>query len=127
MKRLLSIFFLSIYLFSATVFSELLKVPILLEHYKEHKSQNSSLGFLNYLYQHYASNFIIDKDFQKDAKLPFKGDFNNNLQPISCNDIFYIDIKQQSITALQKIRISAVDESFISSYYGGIWQPPKIS
>lgn len=40
MKKMFAIFFLSVYLISTTELSQLLKFPILVEHFIEHKEKN---------------------------------------------------------------------------------------
>jgi hypothetical protein len=124
-KRLFSIFLLITYLFSATVFGELLKIPILIDHYKEHKAANVDMDIFDFFYLHYASKKNIDADYQKDLKLPFKSNSESTMQLYSCiepytvlliNNIYYID----------KITPKAFYQNFHTNYYfGGIWQPPR--
>ncbi|WP_112375879.1 hypothetical protein [Sphingobacterium multivorum] len=75
MKKLLAICFLTIYIASATEISQLLRFPLLIEHYFEHKVKNPSLSVVDFLNVHYSGyhleNHPHDDDYEKDQKLPF--------------------------------------------------------
>src|SRR5690606_38030001 len=74
MKKMFAIFFLSIYLISTTEFSQLLKFPILIEHFIEHKEKNPKLSVVDFLVLHYNNhleNHPRDDDYDQDQKLPF--------------------------------------------------------
>ena len=58
--------------FNNCLFEQLLKVPVLIEHYVEHQDQNSNLAFTDYLAMHYWGKDINDKDDARDKELPFK-------------------------------------------------------
>ena len=53
MRRVLAILFLSVYLISTTEFGQLLKFPMLVEHYFEHKEKNSQITVIEFLALHY--------------------------------------------------------------------------
>ena len=72
MKRHFSIFILTIYLFSFTEVKEVLKIPALIEHYQEHKSENKNISIIGFIALHYLSGSQKDSDYEKDMKLPFK-------------------------------------------------------
>ena len=72
MKKAFSIFLLSIYLITFTEVKEALKIPALIEHYKEHKSEKKETTIIGFIVLHYLSGNIKDADYEKDMKLPFK-------------------------------------------------------
>ena len=61
-----------VYLLSTTQLIELTKIPVLVDHFKEHRSQNSSITLLGFLDMHYAHGCPKDADYDKDMELPFK-------------------------------------------------------
>ena len=72
MKKKAAYIFLAIYLIGATELHQLLKMPLLLEHYKEHKLDNGNLSLISFIYQHYVGDDGNANDDQKDQNLPFK-------------------------------------------------------
>jgi len=69
MKRLVAIHLLFFYLISFTEFSEVLRLPLLIEHYTEHKSKVGDLSFWEFLVMHYETDAAHD---DTDNELPFK-------------------------------------------------------
>ena len=51
---------------------QLLKLPILVEHFREHRSLNPGITLLDFLKEHYQGHTIVDNDYQRDMQLPFK-------------------------------------------------------
>lgn len=72
MKKRAAYIFLAIYLIGATELHQLLKMPLLLEHYNEHKLDNGNLSLISFIYQHYLGDDGNANDDQKDQNLPFK-------------------------------------------------------
>ncbi|MEK6781089.1 MAG: hypothetical protein AABY93_05260 [Bacteroidota bacterium] len=122
MKRILAISLLFFYLISFTEFSEVLRLPLLIEHYTEHKSKVEDLSFLEFLVMHYETDVAHD---DKDMSLPFK----------DCNHSFS---SQTLVLPVQKIVLTENSEKTTltyTSFYllhepqllaGDIFQPPKI-
>ncbi|MBL7713612.1 MAG: hypothetical protein JNL13_14155 [Chitinophagaceae bacterium] len=52
--------------------SQLVKLPNLYEHYREHQQRNPAVHFFDYLAMHYWGSDINDNDDEQDMKLPFK-------------------------------------------------------
>jgi hypothetical protein len=126
-KKLFSLSFLTIYLFSTTQFCELLKMPILIEHYQEHKQENQALSLLGFLEMHYAHGNPKDADYDKDMKLPFKSCSPSSISTISFFTPFP-EFKQQ--TALiycecEQHQFFDYSFSYSSSFLSTIWQPPR--
>ena len=127
MKKLISVAILSLYLISATEFYQLLKLPVLLEHFIQHKEENKSVTLLSFLQMHYIDATVMDADYEQDMKLPFKTHSENAHLSILAL------IPQKTTAALKRIyiepRIFIIHEDMFSSssYLSGIWQPPKFS
>jgi hypothetical protein len=59
-------------LVSYTELHQFLKIPLLIEHYKEHKKQDPSISILQFLKIHYQGKIVHDQDEKKDQQLPFQ-------------------------------------------------------
>ena len=123
MKRLAALCLLFFYLVSFTEFSEVLRLPLLIEHYTEHKSKVDDLSFWEFLVMHYETDVAHD---DQDMSLPFK----------DCNHSFS---GATVVLPVQKIALTEHSEKTIltyTSFYllhepqllaGDIFQPPKLS
>ncbi|MCS7037176.1 MAG: hypothetical protein NZM41_10970 [Saprospiraceae bacterium] len=65
-------FLLGAYLWVGTPAAEVLKLPVLIEHYLEHRAEVPDMGFWEYLTLHYFSGIEYDADYARDLQLPFK-------------------------------------------------------
>jgi len=126
LKHLIAISLLIVHLFTATELYQLVKLPLLIDHYFEHKEQKSELTFWTFLKVHYADNIVVDEDHTQDMKLPFKSDdgcINITLTAvISCplSDLILKPYCSETKTFF------TYKESFLpSSFLSTIWQPPK--
>lgn len=126
MKKIVTILFLSSYLFATTELSQLFKLPVLISHFMEHKQEDKDLSFWQFLCIHYAHGNPKDADYDKDMKLPFKA-HDNCVTSIICittppslqfsvKHSYSVEIKQQFHTQ---------NFQFSSYYLSSIWQPPK--
>lgn len=125
MKKILAIFFLSIYLFSATEARELLKLPIIFEHYQEHKLLDSSLTILKFFDIHYMHGSPLDADYARDMQLPFKAISHASMSvfaipstPVMFPSAFPLYHKKE-----RPILYNSTAYSF--NYHNSIWQPPR--
>jgi hypothetical protein len=57
---------------SAAATAELLKLPLLLQHYSHHKASNKSTGVISFLKAHYNNENERDNNSTEDKQLPFK-------------------------------------------------------
>ena len=55
-----------------TELHQLMKLPVLIEHFMEHRQLNSSITLLDFLKEHYQGHTVMDNDYQRDMQLPFK-------------------------------------------------------
>lgn len=126
MKKLFAILLLFIYLISLTELSQLVKLPILVEHFIEHKEKNSNLSLWEFLNMHYAQSDDHDGDRDKDMKLPFKshdGCINTTIVALPSTNIGTLSEKP---ICIEKKAYSIYTENFLSSsHLSSIWQPPK--
>jgi len=122
-SRILAISFLILYINSNTEFHEMLRMPILLEHYSEHKQKVSDISFWDFLVMHYKTDVSHDSD---DNQLPFKDPGHSFTASTLALPIYKMVLKE-TIT-LTKIDYSfSYFETFIASHLSEIFQPPRIS
>lgn len=69
MKRFTAMIALIAYLATFTEVEELFKLPMLIEHYSEHKQQVNEMSFIEFLVMHYETDVSHD---DHDMRLPFK-------------------------------------------------------
>ncbi|MGV3657274.1 MAG: hypothetical protein ACO1NX_04945 [Chitinophagaceae bacterium] len=70
MRKYSAIFFLTLLLLSQTPLQDLLKMPVLIAHYGDHKAQKGDISFLDYLKLHYLSEHA-KHDTHNNRQLPF--------------------------------------------------------
>ncbi|MFA6086950.1 hypothetical protein [Mucilaginibacter sp.] len=126
MKKFTAILLLTAFLFSTTELHQLLKLPVIFEHFAEHRKENKDISFLQFLDMHYMHGSPRDKDYSEDMKLPFKTADNcvsmvspvviPYLAPTLENPVIYIPEKEMYIPK---------DGLIPSAYLFSIWQPPK--
>jgi len=71
MQKRIAILLLSIGLLSHTELHQLLKIPILVEHFREHRRLDGNISFFEFIKLHYH-NIVVDDDYQRDQQLPFR-------------------------------------------------------
>ena len=126
MKKVTAIFFFSIYLFSTTEAQQLFKLPVIFEHYREHKKEDHKISMLHFLAKHYLHGSPKDKDYNKDMQLPFK----SSGYIISAVSAEYVplcvqqDLPEPVVTGSQKPFIPK-SRFILAAYLSNIWQPPK--
>lgn len=117
---------LSLYLLSTTELYQFLKIPILVEHFIDHKNQNNTLTLVEFLKMHY-DNPVKDADYEQDQKLPFVLHSEHMVVVFTIIPRLYIDFKTQDVI-LSNDRVVAYDDLFLDvDYFNAIWQPPKYS
>ena len=72
MKKAVAIFFMSIYMLSFSELHQFLRMPVLIQHFIEHRHQDPSISLLSFLNLHYIHQYIKDEDYQRDNQLPFR-------------------------------------------------------
>ncbi|HQQ93751.1 MAG TPA: hypothetical protein PLQ93_04290 [Bacteroidia bacterium] len=117
---------LATYLLSLTELHELVKLPLLAQHYREHCEKNASLSFWDFLCVHYTQENGRDDDQDRDASLPFKS-YDGCMSSLS------VAIQQQHGPNINHHFFSTGEEAFAdqpvsylpTSYLSSIWQPPR--
>lgn len=127
MRQSIALTLLFLYLFTSTEFSELLKIPTLVEHYKEHQQEHPEITFASYVCQHYAHGDVDDADKDQDRKLPYKSiDFTHSVSFTVVPTVTSIEFIKTIDFEELKSPISFYTFPFSSDNFSSIWQPPKI-
>jgi hypothetical protein len=71
-KEKVAIFLLVVYLFGSTDAYQLLKLPLLVDHYVKHKRESPYLTVGSFFKMHYIDPQPFDSDYKQNMRLPFK-------------------------------------------------------
>lgn len=120
--------FLSTYLLTATELNELFKLPMMVEHFKEHNEGDKQISIWDFLCVHYSSKMAKDADMEDDMKLPFKSkshfETTNSINSICFNFNFEVN---HLIPFVEKSYVISSEQFNNTSTINTIWQPPKFS
>lgn len=124
MKKWISILLLCLYLVSTTELNQVLKLPVLIEHYCEHKKLNPEMTILAFFKIHY-DHPVKDADYKTDRKLPFVMHSTISLVFI-INTNFNFEMVNSQYKNYKVHKFLPFDEDFfIKGYLHSIWQPPR--
>jgi hypothetical protein len=126
LKKIATSVLLLIYLFSATAIGELLKLPMLVEHYYDHRQENTNTSLMAFLIMHYQTEDGTDKDAKEDSQLPFKSmEHAATVAFVSLIPPSFIDITVKPDRPILR-SFGIYKELFLpSQYLVAIWQPPR--
>lgn len=124
MRRLISIVLLSFYLVSTTELYQLLKIPVLIEHFLQHKGQNKNITLIDFLKMHY-DHPVKDADYQTDQKLPFVSHANllSVVFIINPSVDFHFTDKTYNAPGIKKTFYKSI--LYNKEILNSIWEPPK--
>lgn len=119
-KKVISIVLLLVLFVSNTEFHQLMKVPVLISHYLEHRQNDRSLTFTDFVLAHYMDGHSHD---QEHRHLPFKSH--------ECQHMLLLAFPEAN--AVQQIalqdpvnEVPVYNEGIYSSAaLNAIWQPPQ--
>ena len=102
-----------------------MKLPVLFEHFHEHRLEDPSLSFFSFLKMHYEK-IVIDDDFQRDQQLPFR-DADCGALVAAASDIppQTIRIEKQDIPHLPVNFSLRYTMDYSHQYLNDIFQPPR--
>lgn len=103
-----------------------MKLPVLVEHFSEHKAKDSNLSLIDFLSNHYAQDDDHDGDEEQEMKLPFKshdGCINSIVSESVPSSVYYLPAKP--VYSESKSYSNYSEQFLTSAYLSSIWQPPK--
>lgn len=123
MKKVGVVILTVFFLVSNTEFHELLKLPLLVIHYLEHKNKTPDITIAQFFDIHYNTE-TQDDDYKRDSQLPFKS--VEHISPNWFAFILHYDVKLPALHFYTNAEFSVYKASFISfQLLSNIWQPPK--
>ena len=126
LKKLFIIFVLSIYVVSLTEVHQLIKLPLLVQHFIEHKEKDTELSLWQFLNMHYAQTDDHDGDAEKDMKLPFKShDGCIGSLIVAFVPSNFEGIVEKPFYVTSNVYLTYTDKFIQPAYLSSIWQPPK--
>jgi hypothetical protein len=107
---------------------QLIRLPGLVEHYLEHRSENASLGFDEFLYLHFVETGSHQHDGGQHAKLPFAGANSGHVQQEFVK--FYPrrqapDFSKDLASCTSELLIPRNTSQQLPAFHTDIWNPPK--
>ena len=121
-KRVLALSLLILYINSNTEFHELLRTPVLIDHYNQHKLLAKDISFWDFLVMHYKTDVAHDAD---DNQLPFKDPAHSFTASTLALPLYKIILKE-TVALAETANPSPYTETFIASHLSKIFQPPKL-
>ncbi len=118
MNKKIAILFSVIYLSATTQFSQVLKIPIFIEHYIEYDG-----GFMDYLVHHYGGH-EPDEDWDIDMMLPFMTASPTLLMVFNLPPSGF-DLTKENVIQTNQKKPLRNDLHFSSAYLSSIFQPPR--
>lgn len=126
MKRFFFILLLIGFLSSTTELHELFKLPHLVYHFFEHRSEHPETSLAHFLQIHFSKEHKIQKEDNHDNDcLPFQGEHHHPVQLLHFYANNNTDFRLIPQCNLKKNQYSS-QSSLSSTYFANIWQPPKI-
>ena len=123
MKRILAISLLILYINSHTELHEALRLPVLLEHYQEHRQKATDMSFWEFLVMHYKTDVPHDAN---DSRLPFKDPAHAFAAPALALPTQKITFHES--TPLTEVSHSSIyTEVSIAFHISDIFQPPRLA
>lgn len=115
----------SLFMFSATELHQLLRIPGLISHYKQHSRNDSSLSFGEFMQLHYTAAHPDDEDEQDDQELPFKSlaGINHLDQPWSDPQFFFLAPCPLPLSVF----VIRYEQGIPCKKVDGIFHPPRIA
>lgn len=124
MKKGVAVILFFLYLCSTTEVYQLLKIPILIEHYQWHKQLDPNLTFYSFIEHHYNEQ-TKDADWQTDQKLPFMTHNHYSISSFTINAPISIEVKESKPTILSR-KVGLHNDAILGlDKINSIWQPPK--
>jgi hypothetical protein len=127
MRNCLLILIAATHLLGNTELGELLKIPRLISHYQQHRCNDSSVGFIDFIVMHYVNGDDgTSADNREDEQLPCHNSkqqhsFAQTLSPTS--RLYDINLNHQ----VQPTVFGAKQqEGFLSGHVSLILQPPRV-
>ena len=125
MKRVLSIAVICSMLVFGTELRQLLRVPELIGHFLDHRSEEPDMSLSDFLWMHYCMEQVHDHDFHEDEDLPFRS-HDNVPTLIVLLDVVPVQNGEHLIPPSAAVPVFPVaDHGVLAGERAAVWQPPR--
>ena len=132
LKKITAILFLFIFLFSNTVFGQLLKLPALFEHYHTHTSHDRhgdhAITFWDFVKDHYSEASKNTGASNHDhGNLPFKHMDCQAINNPACSPQYILVDTSVPVFVGHFYKATCSQQDYPSGCLDSIWQPPRFN
>lgn len=124
---LLAVTFLTESLFPNAEVLEFVKIPELVQHFENHKLENPSITFLEFLSLHYGDSQHAARDTKHHHKLPFSKSHYQHVAGLQVIQTPEQVTSSTDFTLIRKIDVVLYFEREVSTPPHGVWQPPRLA
>ncbi len=110
--------------FSTTGLSQLFKLPVLVNHYLEHRERDNRISMLDFLSMHYWGQDINDNDQDRDMQLPFKNIEQNSGPQIVVMPQQFISLQKPPVPD-HKCQPVCSDSDHSDPALASLFRPPR--
>ncbi|MBK6829543.1 MAG: hypothetical protein IPG92_01825 [Flavobacteriales bacterium] len=108
-----------------TELRQLLRVPELIVHFLDHRSEEPNMSLTDFLWIHYCTEQVHDHDFHEDEELPFRS-HDNVPTLIVLLDVLPVHNGEQLIPPSATAPVFPVcDLGVLAGEHAAVWQPPR--
>jgi hypothetical protein len=123
MRKLIAIGMLLLLVTTYTELGQLLRVPLLLQHYSKHRMNENGLSFLHFLKDHYTGAHN-DDDQAEDRQLPFKSAYDH---PVSLLVITPLAEGREVLRCWSPIKYPRLASPPLPRSAHSIFHPPQLA
>ena len=107
-----------------TELHQLLKLPVLIVHFQEHRALKKDISLVDFFIDHYVEQIILDNDDQRDQQLPFKTTHCVNTTVVALSEPVQLDLRPREESIEGEFNIYRTDFSGAGAKQA-IFQPPR--
>jgi hypothetical protein len=125
MQRGIAFILLLTFMLSHTELHQFFKIPVLFEHLSEHRKQDPSITFIQFIKLHY-DKIVIDDDYQRDQQLPFRNaDCAAVITIVTDIPPQIIKFEQREFRSLPRKLYARENFGYSHNFSNSIFQPPR--
>ncbi|MBP1651479.1 MAG: hypothetical protein H6Q26_1636 [Bacteroidetes bacterium] len=106
-------------------FDQLMKLPVLVMHYIEHRAQDGNLSVVEFLSMHYLGEDVNDGDQERDNQLPFKKVSTTTVHQVFIPFAKITNLKVQAVTNITIKYPELDDDRLPNPATSALFRPPR--
>lgn len=123
-KPRITLFFMVLLVLTQTELHQVLKLPVFIVHFQEHRALNKDISLLDFFIDHYVDQIILDNDDQRDSQLPFKTTHCVNTTIVALSEPVQLDLRPREASIEREFNIHRADFPRAGALHN-IFQPPR--